>query len=190
MFSKHSLAICALVLAGAGASFSTAEIITPDPADLSDLDHGHAYLWGFELALAPGESVAAATLTFHNIRNWDEQPNILYCHQLDGIDLGVTVVSDGGNGGDYFETTYAGTQAPLVTYENLTTTPVELVYEFTSADLVTLNTHLADGQAGLGFDPDCHFYNDGIELSLEIVPEPASCALLLLGGLTLSLRRR
>ena len=54
---------------------------------------------------------------------------------------------------------------------------------------MVLNAYAADGRIGLGLDPDCHFYNDGITLRL-VTPEPTSLALLGLGGLAMMHRRR
>lgn len=162
---------------------------TPSPGDLYDLDHGWYYTWGIDLDLAAGESVTAATLTFNDIRNWDNNANVLYVHLLDTVPAGVQRGRDNQGGGNYFVNVYADVQSHLVTYQNLTTTPQDLVYEFDAADLAALNGYLADDRFGLGFDPDCHFYNNGVSLAVTVIPEPASLLLTLLGGLGLYLRR-
>ncbi|MEW6251682.1 MAG: hypothetical protein AB1716_13640 [Planctomycetota bacterium] len=171
----------AFVALPAGAAADTLVRYSPQPSDLNDLDHYYAYKWGIDLALQPGESVAAAQLSFENIRNWDNAANILYTHVLDWTQSGVGRVYDNQGGGDYFETAYSGAHAHLVTYENLPSTPQDLVYTFTPGELSVLNGYLADGRIGLGFDPDCHFYNDGVELALTIVPEPAALLPLAVG---------
>jgi hypothetical protein len=59
-------------------------------------------------------------------------------------------------------------------------------YEFSAAEINLLNSFIDDGWIALGFDPDCHIFNDGIKLELTTglsitqVPEPTS--LLLFGG--------
>ena len=160
----------------------------PTPNDLSDLDHTRVYTWGIDVSLPPQEQVIAASLTFHQISNWDNNPNVLYVHLLDSIAKGVQQMTDNEGGGDYFASLSA-THALLVTYRNLTTTPRELTYTFTPADLKVLNSYLADGRIGIGFDPDCHFYNTGVELKL-VTPEPASVALLAAGALATLRRNR
>jgi hypothetical protein len=165
-------------------------IFQPTPADMGDLDHHYIYEWGIDVPLAPGEQVAYAELSFDDIRNWDNNDNWLHVHLLDYAMLGMQTLSDSQGGGDYFAGVYAGTCTHLVTYQNLTTTPVDLTYVFTPPALVALNSYLADGRVGIGMDPDCHFFNNGITLRLVTVPEPATAALLVMGVLGGVLRKR
>lgn len=184
------LVLWSVVVLLAAPYLATADTImsfTPSPADLGDLDHHRVYEWGIDVPLAPGEYAIAAELTFDNIRNWDDNPNVLYNHLLDWAELGVTQGYDNQGGGDFFVTTYVGEASHLVTYENLPSTPQDLTYTFTADDLVVLNNYLADGRVGIGIDPDCHFCNDGVELTIT-TPEPGMLAFMALGGLLL--RRR
>ena len=188
MTGKRIFALSIIVLASAGSAWADTLTFTPKPIDLSDLDHTKVYRWGFDVNLPQGETVTAATLTLIDIRNWDNNPNVLYIHLLDWTPSGVKQSDDNEGGGDYFTVSFRGPQTPLVTYRNLSTTPQTLVYEFTPAQVTALNGYLADGRVGLGFDPDCHFYNNGIHLQM-VTPEPATMALLA-GAIPMMLRRR
>lgn len=84
---------------------------------------------------------------------------------------------------------------PLITYyvtediSNSSSHKVDLTYNFTSANLTTLQTYLTDATPGsyyrdiaLGLDPDCHFQLDKITFSVSddvtSVPEPATMLLM------------
>jgi hypothetical protein len=86
-------------------------------------------------------------------------------------------------------------------HKYVTTTTTEWVnpaedftYVFSPSELDLLNSYiLNDGVFGIGLDPDCHYYNDGVKFSYEtitIVPPvgniPAPSAILL-GGIGISL---
>ena len=75
----------------------------------------------------------------------------------------------------------------------------DYTYTFTAADLTNLISYISNGgDVALAFDPDCHFYNDGISFNIvtsnltrqaDAVPEPAT--LLLFGtGLVVAGRFR
>ncbi|MCP4591923.1 MAG: PEP-CTERM sorting domain-containing protein [bacterium] len=181
--------VLSLLLLGAP-HFAAGDTFTfsPDPEDMSDLDHHWVYEWGIDVTLPANEHVVYAELTFEDIRNWDSNPNDLYVHLLDWAQLGFRQYYDNQRGGDNF----AGrVPAPthLVTYEDLPTTPQDLTYVFTADELVALNGYLADERIGIGMDPDCHYWNNGVELKL-ITPEPGSLALLGMGGIALLRRVR
>jgi hypothetical protein len=189
--------IICLICSNASAAMYSLE---PNDRDLGDLDHKKNYTWGINTPwdLTPDENsqyemVVSATLSFDNIRNWDNNPNVLYIHLLDSAPLGVEVNYDGQGGGNAFD----GEGIELITYNNLPATSQDLSYSFTQGEIDTLNDYAFDARFGLGFDPDCHFYNSGVSLDvvtattpLPPIPEPATMAILLAGGAVVLRRRR
>jgi len=88
-------------------------------------------------------------------------------------------------------------RAPILlhTYKNLPPYSQNLTYTFDESEMGTLGDYINnDGNFGIGADPDCHFYNCGVELQLcyEVVPEPGTLALLGMGVIpaVMKLRRR
>jgi hypothetical protein len=184
------MSVCVLSVAGTSARADVLHYV-PSPADLYDLDHYSYYTWGMTAQWQAPTTVVAAKLTFTRIYDWTTENNVLYIHLLDSAPLGVRTYSDNQGGGDNF----AGQGVLLKTYLNLPVTPQNLSYEFTPNQLATLNSYAADGVFALGLDPDCHFYNSGVELQVTTqavqTPEPGTLALLLCGaGLAVSRRRR
>jgi hypothetical protein len=171
--------------------------LQPPPApdhDLWDLDHNYYYAWKItpsELNLSSDEIITGASLSFDNIQNWDSQPNSLHISLLVGDDLSFTgevfTGVDNSSSGDNVLDDFAGIS--LVTFENLPNWPQDLSYDFTEGDIAILNVFAEDGVFGVGFDPDCHFWNDGISLTIETIPEPTTCLLLGLGAL-MAIRRK
>ena len=168
---------------GQGISYAASYTFTPPDNDMYDLDHWEAYLWGIGQALSPGEVITSASMQFDNIDNWRVEPNILYVSLYDSdAAIGITTFSDSSGGFiDYFEDT--GTSLFTWSDTNTPPGPEDYTYNFTSSQITMLNEAIQDGNTGFGFDPDCHFYNDGITYQFEtaVTPEPATLALLGMG---------
>ena len=195
-------ALAAAVLSLPAAALAGTVTLVPTPPDLYDLDHSRYYLWGPTIQADLSEqTITAATLRFDDIRNHDNSSNVLYVHLLDSAPDGVTTYWDGQGGGDNL----AGMGIELVTYTNLPSSSQDLIYELDLLELATLNEYLgADDDIALGFDPDCHFYNRGVSLSLSYdevpsvppgedgVPEPATMFAIAMGisGVGMYARRR
>ena len=177
-----------LVLSLAGIAGATAYTFQPNPSDLADLDHYYYYSWGIDWTVPTGETIVEASLFFDNIRNWDSGYNDLWVHLLDSVAKGVTTGYDNQGGGDFFD----GQGILLGHWEDLPATPQDITYDFKVEDtLGTLKDYIAYGNNfGFGFDPDCHFYNDGIKLTIEtataVVPEPTTLLLVGVGLLGLA----
>ena len=165
----------------------------PTPVDLWDLDHNEYVTWGIGWRTPADERVTSATLFIDNINDWQvENGDILYIHLLDNPQLGARRWSDNEGGGDAF----AGQGILLTTYtddDGAPNPPEDFTYNFTSGQLSTLTGYAGNGVFGLGLDPDCHYYNDGVTLTVTTaaVPEPAAGALMMvLGTVMLRVRRR
>ena len=90
----------------------------------------------------------------------------------------------------------AGTAKTKLFQQSFTTTGHDFTYTFTAAQLQALTNYINSGHdIAFGFDPDCHFFNDGIIFTMNVVPIPEVAnilpiACLLAGALALEIRRR
>ncbi len=206
---RNLLASLMLLGALAGAAAADTFTYTPNPADLYDLDHHMVYTWRISNVNLNGQVLTGATLSFSNIRNWDSNPNMLFVHLLDTARRsGVRSFYDDNPGtapvtditDDFANTRYhggidargvsstwlvtPGTADVLLFATSFGTTAVNYAYTFTAAQIATLAGFIANGwNFALGFDPDCHYWNDGITLTLTTsptapVPEPGTFALI------------
>ena len=187
---KKSIFLFLILLLGVSAQ-ATVYTFTPDPVDLWGLSHGQAYTWGIH-DFQPDSEIKSVSLRFHNIRDWIvEEDDSLYLHLLDEAPLGAVALEDDVLGPvDYFEGQGYLIDVwsdPLGGWSNGT----ELVFDFTADQIAALNGYAIDGVFGLGFDPDCHYWNDGVELVITTaIPEPATMVLFGLGLAGFGLRHR
>jgi len=193
-------AICFCVQdAGADPIYET-RVYTPDPVDLGDLNHIRAYTWGFidkpETDKIMGGEIVEATLRLYDIYDWTVEDNDhLFVHFLDTVARrGVVDYPDPEltDVVDYFEG-----QGVLILDWSDPDIGMAFDLEIDLLEVVGLETLMAymeDGNYGFGIDPDCHYYNQGVELRIvtEVVPEPSTLALLGCGivGLGASQYRR
>jgi hypothetical protein len=199
----------------ANTSRATVLSYTPDPADLYDLDHHYSYSWRIDNINLPTNAVIdSATITFSNIANWDSTPNMLFVYLLDtATHSGVNSVQDHpldespvGDITDHFANGFnvsAGlisstTKMTKLFQQSFTTTPITYTFTFTGAELTTLMNYIDNGHdVALGFDPECHFFNDGITFTFDYVtpvPEmangiPVFCLVAIAIGFELRRRR-
>jgi hypothetical protein len=217
------LSLAALVVLSVP-SLALADTITlsPTPANLNDLDHHSAYTWRMDNINLTGKTITGATLTFKNIRNWDSNTNMLFVHLLDTAkNAGVaSFIDDPTNStpvtditDDFANARYHNQSGWLVANGTADTFLAQHSFPTTGSDWVInladvgpnhvnmlniLAAYIANGNNfAFGFDPDCHFFNDGIVFKLTTtnnppasVPEPTTMTLLGTGLASLYYRRR
>jgi PEP-CTERM motif len=180
------------------------------------------------VVIPAGQTITGATITFKNIANWDTSSNTLFVHMLDTarsfgsaisnrsatvngvtsfVDASgspVTVISDYFTGddsallaagtGDTFLFSHSFNMVGQAGY-----VAADYTYTFTAAQRTALIAYIMNGNnLAFGFDPDCHYWNNGIVVTITTgatpTPEPASLALLGTGlmstGFYLRRRRR
>lgn len=185
--------------------------------DISDLQHGKYYTWGIDVGedFLDGKSITGAEISFKNIYNWRDEAYDLWVALLDNPPTGVIENSDTLFGNSYpdhrnefeneeqlahFSSTGADDGVLPTNYNDATNVTISFNLVDDKLFLDKLAQYLDDGVYGLGFDPDCHFYNRGVKFSIMTseasnnseVPEPATMLLFGTGliGLALGARRK
>lgn len=190
-YLSRTATLVVLALGASIASAQTTKTFTPSPSDLNDLDHKYAYTWGIDNIIPAGEKITGAKLVITNIWDWQVEQDILYVNMLDNPASGVKEFYDNEASGNYFQGqgTVVGTYTDPVGGHSTNT---NLTFDLGALGLLDkMNQYAADGRMGFSFDPDCHYFNDGVKLVVTTapVPEPASFAVLGLGGLLLIRRK-
>jgi len=124
---------------------------TPVPDNLYDLSHDSAYTWGINYQLPQGQYVDTASITFTNINNWKDEPNVLYVNLLDSAPYGVSVANDNEAAGNFFASV-TGAHELFQYHDDDASAETTYTYTFNPGQLAALNSALADANFGIGFD--------------------------------------
>jgi len=165
----------------------------PVPRDLYDLDHWDYYAWGIDARvateegdvlatdLASGGVIDSARLVIRSINDWTQEDNdVLHIWLVDELpDVpwwsenwpGVSRGTDNQGTSDIFEgCDSAGIGTHLMDWTDPDRYRTNLTVNIPVAAVTSYI--LNDGMFGLALDPDCHYYNRGLKLTINTSPSP------------------
>jgi hypothetical protein len=191
--ARLSLLVAAFVFLGLSQSRAALAPLTfqPNPADLGDLDHHLVYSWRIDNINLSNVSITSASITFKNISNWDSNPNMLFCWLMDtathsgvatiqDVDASQAPVTDISDAFLSANSLVLSSTAKIKLFQqSFTTTGQDFTYNLNAQQLAALSSYIANGHdIAFGFDPDCHFFNDGITFTLNVAPIPEAASLI------------
>jgi len=174
-------------------------VASPYLQDMQDLNHAYFFTWGINFTLPADMHVESATLSFQNLSDWTPEADALYLHLLNDTPIGVRHVQDQNPNSnvnaplddDFTPLHPLNPQGPLIgTYEypdNLWPAGQNVDISFSPALVAALDAYIHDGNGGgptigtaghgtfgIGLDPDCHYSNDGVTLTITTFSTPDS----------------
>jgi len=153
-------------------SFAQASsVVFTSPSGLNSIDGNNYYTWGIGWTLPTGNQITGATLTFNNIQLTsfgNSNPGILWTHLLNTSTANGSITT--GTDNDSATDAFAGSGL-LLGKRLFPTLNTKATFSY-DLDLATLTTYLADGKFGIGIDPDCHYTDDSIKLTINYASQP------------------
>jgi hypothetical protein len=157
------------------------------PTGMGTIDGNNYYTWNVNWSVPSGNTITAATLSYNNMiltGFGNNNPGILWSHLLNTSSgsgtTGVVTGTDNDLGTDKF-----ASQGLFLGKETFPVLNVAHNFSY-SLDLTTLASYASDGHFAIGIDPDCHYTDSSIVLSITYgslppqgVPDAGSTVMLL-----------
>jgi hypothetical protein len=130
-----------------------------------------------------GGAANSSTVGWHYASSTFGNSQVSSFRDVDPNQAPVTSISDAFNAANPLAVAPGADNIFIGSLVNLSMTPSTQSFTFTSAQLASLATYIAAGNDfAFGFDSDCHFWNNGISLTISTAPnetpEPATMVLL------------
>jgi len=180
------ISVCCLLACALGAQAGT-YTFRPYGTDLEDLPHANNFVWGVNWTKPANEVINSATLTYKHIWDWTVEDDHLYTHLLDSVTdtngstrpnwrqmTGYQTITIRGNdqdnepNGDHFSGqghAFDPWTDPRGGHNGQYA--IDLSY-YVPLDKLPW---LGDGNWGFAIDPDCHYYNCGVQLVVTTIPK-------------------
>jgi hypothetical protein len=147
----------------------------------TSMAHGTDYVWvvdngGWSIPL--GRVITSAYLQIFALNDWTIEDDYMNIYLLNTS--GSSGVRGASGVGSWT------TPALLTTFSDTNGNSTEnFRYDLTTGQIATLTSYLSDAKFGIGYDPNCHYYDTSMKFTIvtdtSSVPEPTAILLLGLG---------
>jgi len=163
----------AVVLFVAAHASALEQTYSPSPSNLYNFPHDKNYIWGIDVSAFAALNIYEVELKLIQITNWDNNENHLYMHLIDDAAVGITIGNDSGTD---FVNAFTGLGPFIADYQDMNGKDIKetVTYKFSDLGLVDdVNLFKINNIIAIAFDPDCHFWNCGVELTIKGEPSNA-----------------